>query len=95
MHFSQSRHHLTTFCIPSITTYAIVCLVLDIFAAWLDLFQALPHSNPSIRAEAPEGNHAALVADFRDAGENACGTGADSFGFRKNGLGLCAIWLRV
>ena len=90
MHFSESRHY---FCIPSIITYAIVCLVLDIFAAWLDLFQALP-SNPSIRAEAPEGNHAALVADFRDAGENACGTGADSFGFR-NGLGLCAIWLRV
>ena len=83
MHCSQSRHYLYNYIVyikynhAYGIPYTIVCLVLDIFVASLDLFQAL---NPSIRAEAPEGNHAALDADFRDAGENPCGTGAKSFG---------------
>ena len=95
MHCSPSRHSSYDYIVYTKYNhaydipYTIVCLVLDIFAASLDLFQAL---NPSIRAEAPEGNHAALDADFRDAGENACGTGANPIQ-SLGSAGLGVKWL--
>ena len=73
MHCSQSRHCLYNYIVYTKYNHAYGIPYNYYCLSSSRYFRCIP----SIRAEAPEGTHAALDADFRDAGENPCGTGAN------------------